>query len=53
MDGSKRPPQRPPRVPRKTPAEKSEEFDATQRRLKEEAAERRDEAKRADADRKR
>ena len=52
MDKPKRPPQRPARAPSKTPAERSEEFDATQRRLKEEAAGRRDEARRAENDRK-
>ena len=44
MSGQNRPQQRP-KAPRKTPAEKSEEFDAKQRQLKEEAAARRDAAK--------
>ena len=44
MSGQNRPQQRP-KAPRKTPAEKSEEFDAKQRQLKEEAAARREAAK--------
>ena len=52
MEGRKTPP--PPRAARpksKTPAERAEEFTATQRRLKDEATARRDAAKR-DAPRK-
>jgi hypothetical protein len=41
MEGRKNPPPRPLRPKSKSPAERAEEFTATQRRLKEEAAERR------------
>ena len=41
MEGQKNPPGRPLRPKSKTPAERAEEFTATQRRLKEEAAARR------------
>ncbi len=44
MEGQKGPPARPPRPKSKTPAERSEEFSATQRRLKEEATKRREAA---------
>lgn len=43
-------PQPPSRRSSKTPAERSEEFSATQRRLKEEAAQRREAAAKAEAD---
>ena len=49
MEGRKNPPPRPLRPKSKSPAERAEEFTATQRRLKDEAAERRDSARR-DAD---
>ena len=52
MEGRKNPPPRPLRPKSKTPAERAEEFTATQRRLKEEATARRDAAKRDDAGRK-
>ena len=45
MEGRKNPPPRPLRPKSKSPAERAEEFTATQRRLKEEAAERRDTAR--------
>ena len=51
MEGRKTPPPRPLRPKSKTPAERAEEFTATQRRLKDEATARRDAAKR-DAPRK-
>ncbi|HEV2812548.1 MAG TPA: hypothetical protein VGW10_04780 [Solirubrobacteraceae bacterium] len=44
MEGRKPPPGRPLRPKSKTPAERAEEFTATQRRLKEEATARRDAA---------
>ena len=44
MEGQKSPPARAARPKSKSPAERSEEFTATQRRLKEEAAARRDAA---------
>ena len=44
MEGRKSPPPRPVRPKSKSPAERAEEFTATQRRLKEEAAARRDSA---------
>jgi hypothetical protein len=44
MEGSKNPPPRAARPKSKTPAERAEEFTATQRRLKEEATARRDAA---------
>ena len=44
MEGSKNPPPRPARPKSKTPAERAEEFTATQRRLKDEATARRDAA---------
>jgi hypothetical protein len=50
MDAPKRPPLRPARPPRKTPAERGEEFATEQRKLKQEAAERRAAAK-GDGDR--
>jgi hypothetical protein len=52
MEGRKTPPSRPVRPKSKTPAERSEEFTATQRRLKQEAAERRDASRADDARRK-
>ena len=42
MEGRKNPPPRPVRPKSKTPAERAEEFSATQKRLKEEASARRD-----------
>ena len=45
MEGRKTPPPRPLRPKSKTPAERAEEFTATQRRLKEEATARRDAAR--------
>jgi hypothetical protein len=50
MDAPKRPPLRPTRPPKKTPAERGEEFATAQRKLKQEAADRRAAAK-AQADR--
>jgi hypothetical protein len=47
MEGRKPPRQQQPRAKSKTPAERAEEFTATQRRLKEEAAARRNAAKSA------
>lgn len=44
MEGRKGPPARAARPKSKSPAERSEEFSATQRKLKEEAAARRDAA---------
>jgi hypothetical protein len=44
MEGRKNPPPRPVRPKSKTPAERAEEFTATQRRLKDEAKARRDDA---------
>ena len=44
VEGSKSPPPRAARPKSKTPAERAEEFTATQRRLKEEATARRDAA---------
>ena len=51
MEGRKTPPPRPLRPKAKTPAERAEEFTATQRRFKDEATARRD-APRPPADRK-
>jgi hypothetical protein len=48
MEGRSNPPARPVRPKGKTPAERADEFTATQRRLKEEAAERRESAKQRD-----
>ena len=48
MEGRKNPPQRPPRAKSKTPAERSEEFTATQRRLKDEATARREASRQSD-----
>ena len=48
MEGRKPPPQRPVRPKGKTPAERSEEFTATQRRLKDEATQRRDASRKRD-----
>ncbi|HEV2062671.1 MAG TPA: hypothetical protein VGR12_07445 [Solirubrobacteraceae bacterium] len=42
MEGRRNPPPRPARPKSKTPAERAEEFSATQRRLKDEAAARRE-----------
>ena len=47
MEGQKNPSGRPLRPKSKTPAERAEEFTATQRRLKEEAAARRNAAAKA------
>jgi hypothetical protein len=52
MEGPKTPPSRPVRPKSKTPAERAEEFTATQRRLKEEASARREAARRDSARRK-
>jgi hypothetical protein len=52
MEGPRTPPRPPVRPKGKSPAERSEEFTATQQRLKEEAAARRTEAVRAAEDRK-
>jgi hypothetical protein len=51
MPGQRRPPTGPQRPPRKTPAERSVEFDETQRQLKEDAAKRREAAKATESDR--
>jgi hypothetical protein len=47
MEGRKNTPPRPPRAKSKTPAERSEEFTATQRRLKDEATARREEGRKS------
>ena len=52
MEGRKSPDARPPRPKSKTPAERAEEFSATQRRLKEEATARRAAADKTDGRRK-
>ncbi|HEX2084820.1 MAG TPA: hypothetical protein VHF89_03990 [Solirubrobacteraceae bacterium] len=44
MEGQKSPPPRPARPKSKTPAERAEEFSATQKRLKDEATARREAA---------
>ena len=48
MEGRKQPPPRPLRPKSKTPAERAEEFTATQRRLKDEATARRDAGRKGD-----